>query len=82
LELLLEKQLARVWLNGWAFGQVEGNSLRGEDEEMMENSDGKNTVTDEASSVVEPFICMEFDSDVAVKTFYDGFVMRVDAFRR
>lgn len=67
---------------------VEGNSLPEEDVEMMENSDGKHTVTDEASPMVEPFIGMEFESEEAAKSFYDnyaagmGFVMRVDAFRR
>lgn len=67
---------------------VEGNSLPEEDVEMMENSDGKNTVIDEASPMVEPFIHMEFETEEAAKSFYDnyatgiGFVMRVDAFRR
>lgn len=60
---------------------VEGNLLRGED--VVEN-----TITEEASSVVEPFIGMEFESEEATKSFYDsyatrtGFVMRVDAFRK
>ncbi|XP_018489049.2 protein FAR1-RELATED SEQUENCE 7 isoform X1 [Raphanus sativus] len=64
---------------------MEGNLLRGEHAvEMIEN-----TVTEEASSsVVEPFIGMDFESEEAAKSFYDsyatrtGFVMRVDAFRR
>ncbi|KAG5399053.1 hypothetical protein IGI04_020867 [Brassica rapa subsp. trilocularis] len=61
--------------------KVEGNLLRGED--VVEN-----TITEEASSVVEPFIGMEFESEEATKSFYDsyatrtGFVMRVDAFRK
>lgn len=60
---------------------VEGNLLRGED--VVEN-----TITEEASSVVEPFIGMEFESEEAAKSLYDsyatstGFVMRVDAFRK
>ncbi|XP_009147067.1 protein FAR1-RELATED SEQUENCE 5 [Brassica rapa] len=60
---------------------MEGNLLRGED--VVEN-----TITEEASSVVEPFIGMEFESEEATKSFYDsyatrtGFVMRVDAFRK
>ncbi|KAF8081517.1 hypothetical protein N665_0881s0018 [Sinapis alba] len=65
---------------------MEGNLLRGEDAvEMMEN---KVTEEEASSSVVEPFIGMEFESEEAAKSFYNsyatgtGFVMRVDAFRR
>ncbi|KAF8091499.1 hypothetical protein N665_0444s0013 [Sinapis alba] len=64
---------------------MEGNLLREEDAvEMMENK----VTEEEASSVVEPFIGMEFESEEAAKSFYNsyatdtGFVMRVDAFRR
>lgn len=71
-----------------SFVVVEGNSLSEEDVEMMEISDGKKRVADEASLMVEPFLGMEFESQEAAKSFYEnyatsmGFVMRVDAFRR
>ncbi|XP_065873459.1 protein FAR1-RELATED SEQUENCE 1 [Euphorbia lathyris] len=54
---------------------------------IMENSNGKEITTEE-SSVIEPFVGMEFESEEAAKVFYDayathlGFIMRVDAFRR
>lgn len=70
---------------------VEEKSFREVVAGVVENSDGKKTVTvtdEEACSTVDPFIGMEFESEEVAKSFYDnyaacmGFVMRVDAFRR
>ncbi|XP_057484259.1 protein FAR1-RELATED SEQUENCE 5-like isoform X2 [Actinidia eriantha] len=56
--------------------------------EMTESSNGKELVSSEENSDLEPFVGMEFESEEAAKVFYDayatrfGFIMRVDAFRR
>uniref|UniRef100_A0A7N2RBA1 FAR1 domain-containing protein n=1 Tax=Quercus lobata TaxID=97700 RepID=A0A7N2RBA1_QUELO len=55
---------------------------------MIESSNGKDLVSTEGSSDMEPYVGMDFDSEEAAKVFYDayatrmGFIMRVDAFRR
>ncbi|XP_023913235.1 protein FAR1-RELATED SEQUENCE 5 isoform X1 [Quercus suber] len=60
----------------------------GEDGDMIESSNGKDLVSTEGSSDMEPYVGMDFESEEAAKVFYDayatrmGFIMRVDAFRR
>ncbi|GAV77555.1 FAR1 domain-containing protein [Cephalotus follicularis] len=55
---------------------------------VAESSNGKELVSIEGSSDMEPYVGMEFESEEAAKVFYDayathvGFIMRVDAFRR
>lgn len=60
--------------------QLDGN--------VIESSNGKESVTTDEGSALEPYLGMEFESEEAAKVFYDayatrlGFIMRVDAFRR
>lgn len=60
----------------------------GDVDQIVESSNGKELVINEASSDMEPCVGMEFESEEAAKVFYDayathvGFIMRVDAFRR
>ncbi|XAR60877.1 hypothetical protein NMG60_11034415 [Bertholletia excelsa] len=60
----------------------------GNDGDVIENSNGKELAIHDANSDVEPYLGMEFESEEAAKVFYDayatrqGFIMRVDAFRR
>lgn len=67
---------------------MDENLSTGQNEELIETSDGKDVDTVERSSNMEPYVGMEFESEEAVKVFYDayathlGFIMRVDAFRR
>uniref|UniRef100_A0A2P2IWK5 Uncharacterized protein MANES_13G055700 n=1 Tax=Rhizophora mucronata TaxID=61149 RepID=A0A2P2IWK5_RHIMU len=63
-------------------------SENGDMNHIMESSEGKELVSSEGISDVEPYVGMEFESEEAAKVFYDayatrlGFIMRVDAFRR
>ncbi|KAK1567766.1 hypothetical protein Q3G72_016395 [Acer saccharum] len=77
------------WVWTWDLYQSMDESLSpDQNEDMIENSDGKEMVTSEGSSDMEPCVGMEFESEEAAKVFYDayathlGFIMRVDAFRR
>ncbi|KAK4845347.1 hypothetical protein QYF36_003904 [Acer negundo] len=74
---------------GWqCFLAVDESLSPDQNEDMIENSDGKEMVMSEGSSDMEPCVGMEFESEEAAKVFYDayathlGFIMRVDAFRR
>jgi hypothetical protein len=70
------------------FLAVDEQLSAGEDGDMIESSNGKELLTAEESSDMEPYVGMEFESEEAAKVFYDayatrlGFIMRVDAFRR
>ncbi|KAG6630960.1 protein FAR1-RELATED SEQUENCE 5 isoform X3 [Carya illinoinensis] len=70
------------------FLAVDEHPSMSEDGDMMESSNGKELLTTEESSDIEPYVGMEFESEEAAKVFYDayatrlGFIMRVDAFRR
>nr|POE78402.1 protein far1-related sequence 5 [Quercus suber] len=54
----------------------------GEDGDMIESSNGKDLVSTEGSSDMEPYVGMDFESEEAAKVFYDayatcmGFIMR------
>jgi len=70
------------------FLAVDEQHSSGEDGDMIESSNGKDLVSTEGSSDMEPYVGMDFESEEAAKVFYDayatrmGFIMRVDAFRR
>lgn len=70
------------------FLAVDEHPSMSEDGDMLESSNGKELLTTERSSDIEPYVGMEFESEEAAKVFYDtyatrlGFIMRVDAFRR
>ncbi|CAL8177765.1 unnamed protein product [Prunus armeniaca] len=67
---------------------MDEQSSMSKDEDVIESSNGKDAVTSEGNSDMEPYVGMEFESEEAAKVFYDayathlGFIMRVDAFRR
>ncbi|KAK2965814.1 hypothetical protein RJ640_025323 [Escallonia rubra] len=67
---------------------VDEHPYVGDDREMIESSNGKESDANKGNANLEPYVGMEFESEEAAKVFYDtyathlGFIMRVDAFRR